>query len=150
MNVLTGKRWSNLERKKLEEQVAAGKSFGVIAALLGRSEEAVRAQAARMGLDNNKQTKNQCSLLSGDLILPEDLPSVETVLKTAAAAMAGLETPGLSKTEVMRLRALIQSAAVYQVRIAEYIDYRRIEAKLIDLDEKYERLVRERRKNTKT
>ena len=82
--------------------------------------------------------------------MPEDLPSVETVLKTAAAAMAGLETPGLSKTEVMRLRALIQSAAVYQVRIAEYIDYRRIEAKLIDLDEKYERLVRERRKNTKT
>ena len=147
---MTGKRWSNLERKKLEELVAAGKSFGVIAALLGRTEEAVRAQAARMGLDNNKQTKNQCSLLSGDLILPEDLPSVETVLKTAAAAMAGLETPGLSKTEVMRLRALIQSAAVYQVRIAEYIDYRRIEAKLIDLDEKYERLVRERRKNTKT
>ena len=56
----------------------------------------------------------------------------------------------MSKTEVMRLRALIQSAAVYQVRIAEYMDYRRIEAKLIDLDEKYERLVRERRKNTKT
>ena len=147
---MTGKRWTNPERKKLEEQVAAGKSFGVIAASLGKTEEAVRCQAARMGLDNNKQTKNQCSLLSGDLILPEELPSVETVLKKAAAAMAGLETPGLSKTEVMRLRALIQSAAVYQVRIAEYMDYRRIEAKLIDLDEKYERLVQERRKNTKT
>ena len=147
---MTGKRWTNQERKKLEEQVAAGKSFGVIAEFLGKSEDAVRSQAARMGLDNNKQTKNDCSLLSGDLILPEDLPSVETVLKTAAAAMAGLETPGLSKTEVMRLRALIQSAAVYQVRIADYMDYRRIEAKLIDLDEKYERLVRESRKYTKT
>ena len=81
-------------------------------------------------------------------MLPKDLPSVETVLKKAAAALVGLETPGLSKTEVMCLRALIQSAAVYQVRIAEYMDYRRIEAKLIDLDEKYERLVQERRKNT--
>ena len=90
------------------------------------------------------------SLLSSTLELPEELPSVETVLKKAAAALAGLETPGLSKVEVMRLRALIQSAAVYQAKIAEYMDYRRIEAKLIDLDEKYERLIRERRKNTKT
>ena len=91
------------------------------------------------------------SLLSSTLELPEELPSVETVLKkAAAAALAGLETPDLSKVEVMRLRALIQSAAVYQAKIAEYMDYRRIEAKLIDLDEKYERLIRERRKNTKT
>ena len=90
------------------------------------------------------------SLLSSTLELPEELPSVETVLKKAAAALAGLETPDLSKVEVMRLRALIQSAAVYQAKIAEYMDYRRIEAKLIDLDEKYERLIRERRKNTKT
>ena len=148
MNVLAGKFWSKEEVKKLEEMVAAGKSFGVIAASLGRSEEAVRIKAKRRGLDDDDQ-KILCSSSSA-LVLPEELPSVETVLKKAAAALVGLETPGLSKNEIMRLRALIQSAAVYQVRIAEYMDYRRIETKLIDLDEKYERLVRERRKDTKT
>jgi hypothetical protein len=41
--------------------------------------------------------------------------------------MKALQTPGLSKTEVMRLRSLIQAASVYQVKIAEYINYRGIE-----------------------
>ena len=49
----------------------------------------------------------------------------------------------------MRLRSLIQAASVYQVKLAEYLDYRGIEAKLVELDEKYEKLVQERRKNPK-
>jgi hypothetical protein len=71
-------------------------------------------------------------------------------LKIAVAAMMELRNPGLSKGEVGRLRGLVHSAGVCQLRIGEYINYRRIEAKLIDLDEKYEKLVQERRKNTKT
>jgi hypothetical protein len=35
------------------------------------------------------------------LALPEIIPSVETVLKKAVAAVDALETPGLSKTEVI-------------------------------------------------
>ena len=114
-----------------------------------KSYASVSTKIKRLGLRVEDDDGLSGSLLSSTLVLPKELPSVETVLKKAAAAMGELETPGLSKTEVMRLRALIQSTAVYQVRIAEYMDYRRIEAKLIDLDEKYERLVRKRRKNIK-
>ena len=134
---------------QLREMLKAGKTIKAIAKVLGKTENAVRQKMIKLGLVEEKKTENN-SVSSSTLVLPKELPSVETVLKMAAAAMKELEKPNLSKTEVMRLRALIQSAAVYQVRIAEYMDYRRIEAKLIDLDEKYERLVRERRKNTKT
>jgi len=144
-----GKPWSAELEKQLRELVESGKSAAKIAVIMEKSYASVSTKIKRLGLQVDDDGLSG-SLLSSTLELPKELPSVETVLKKAAAALAGLETPGLSKTEVMRLRALIQSAAVYQVKIAEYMDYRRIEAKLIDLDEKYERLVRERRKNTKT
>ncbi len=128
---------------------AAGKSDGIIAAVLGKSEGSVRSKRKREGLDDDDH-KNSCSSSSDNLSLPEEIPSVETVLKIAVAAMMALQASGLSKVEVGRLRSLVHSAGICQVRIGEYINYRRIEAKLIDLDEKYERLVRERRKNTKT
>ena len=72
--------------------------------------------------------------------MPEELPSVEEALKDLVAAMNALKTLGLSKTEVMRLRTLIQTSSLYQKRIAEYIDYRGLEKRLIDLNEKYEKL----------
>jgi len=101
-----------------------------------KPEDSVRSKMNRLGfvglnlvVDDNNSGSAESLLLSSPLVLPEELPSVETVLKTAAAAMKELETPGLSKTEVMRLRAIIQSAAVYQVKVAEYLDYRGIEAR---------------------
>ena len=53
------------------------------------------------------------------LVLPKELPSVEEALKILVAAMKALETPDLSKTEVLRLRSIIQAAGVYQVKVAE-------------------------------
>jgi endonuclease III-like uncharacterized protein len=70
------------------------------------------------------------------------LPSVEEALKDLVAAMNALKTPGLSKTEIMRLRTLIQTSGLYQHRLAEYVDYRGIEREMIDLKEKYEALVK--------
>ena len=40
----------------------------------------------------------------------KELPSVEEALKKLAAAMEALGTPGLSKTEVTRLRSLAQKS----------------------------------------
>ncbi len=102
----------------------------------------------RLGLVVDEQANFQCST-STKLELPEILPSIETTLKKLVAAMNALEKPGLSKTEISRLRSIIQAASVYQVKIAEYMDHRGIEAKLIDLDEKYARLVREKGKDSK-
>ena len=56
--------------------------------------------------------------------------------------MRALETPGLSKTEISRLRCIIQAAGAYQVKVAEYMDYRGIERELVELAEKYEELVK--------
>ena len=74
--------------------------------------------------------------------MSEELPSVEEALKILAAAMKALETPGLSKTEVMRLRSVIQAASAYQAKVAEYMDYRGIERTLVELKEKYEEIIK--------
>lgn len=108
----------------------------------------MRLKMMRLGLVVDEQANFQCST-STKLELPEILPSIETTLKKLVAAMNALEKPGLSKTEISRLRSIIQAASVYQVKIAEYMDHRGIEAKLIDLDEKYARLVREKGKDSK-
>ena len=75
------------------------------------------------------------------------MPSVEEALKKLVAAMNALEIPGLSKTEILRLRSIIQAASVYQVKVAEYIGYREIEAKLVKMEEEYERLLGEKSKD---
>ena len=58
--------------------------------------------------------------------------------------MKALEDPKLTKTDVMRLRTLIQASTIYQKRLAEYVDYRRIERKLVEMDEFFERLKKDR------
>ena len=64
------------------------------------------------------------------------------MLKDLVAAMNALKTSGLSKTEIMRLRCLIQTSSLYQKRIAEYMDYRGTEKWLIELAEKYDGVVK--------
>ena len=66
-----------------------------------------------------------------------------TLLKLAAA-MKALENPKLTKTDVMRLRTLIQTSTIYQKRFAEYVGYRKIERKLIEADEMFARLKKDR------
>jgi hypothetical protein len=75
--------------------------------------------------------------------MPEDLISIEDTLKKLVAAMTAPETIGLSKTEIMRLRSLIQTSGLYQHKLAEYMDYRGTpEREMIDLKEKYEALAK--------
>lgn len=132
---MAGKHWTTKEKKVLAEQVAAGKSVGVIAEVLGKTEVAIVNMKRRMRLDDDDKGDTEAPS-SVVLVVPKEIPSGETVLKKTAGALDALETPGLSKTEVFRLRALVQSACDLQKKIGEYINYRRIEAKLIDLDEK--------------
>ncbi len=51
---------------------------------------------------------------SSELELPEELPSIEETLKTLAAALEALKTPGLEKNDVFRLRGIITGAKVYK------------------------------------
>jgi hypothetical protein len=65
---------------------------------------------------------------------------VESTLMILAGAMKALQTPGLSKTEITRLRSLVQASSLYQVKIAEYIDYRGTEKELVEMGRKYREL----------
>ena len=117
---------------------------------MDKSPDAVKQKLRRLGLKvvTIKNDEGSTST-SEELILPEDLPSIEMAMLKLAAAMKALENPKLTKTDVMRLRTLIHTCTVYQKLFAEYVGYKRIERKLIELDERFERVRKEREDRTK-
>lgn len=134
-----GKPWTVETEKQLRRLREGGKIVAEIALRMNLSEDAVKQKLRRMGLKVVTLQKS-IGTTTSELITPEELPSVEEALKELVAAMNALKTPGLSKTEIMRLRTLIQTSSLYQHRIAEYIDYRGLEKQLIELAEKYKAL----------
>ncbi len=74
--------------------------------------------------------------------MPGELPSIEEALKTLAAALVALDSPGLARTEVLRLRAIIMGTKIYKELLADYINYRRLEAELLEWRNKYEALAK--------
>ena len=56
--------------------------------------------------------------------------------------MNALENPELTKTDVMRLRTLIQTSTVYQKRLAEYLDFRGIERELLEMEQRFAQRVK--------
>ncbi len=109
---------------------------------LGKSRDAVKQKLRRLGLKVVTLQNQGGPTTSQELIIPKELPNVEEALLILAAATKALETPGLSKTEVLRLRTLIQATGIYQKRLAEYVDYRGIEAEIVEMRQKYDELVK--------
>lgn len=140
-----GKPWTREEVKQLRDLREGGSKVSEIAGAMGKSEEAVMKKLQRIGLKVVQQSDSNwttTSTAASEIILPKELYSVEEALGMLAGAMKVLQTPGLSKTEIMRLRSLIQAASVYQVKFAEYLDYRGTEKRLIELERKYRELVK--------
>ena len=124
-----------------------GKQQAEIADRMGKSRDAIKQKLRRLGLkvvatENLGGTTTSTS--ESELILPEDLPSIEEALLKLAAAMKALENPKLTKTDVMRLRTLIQTSTIYQKKFAEYVGYRQIERKVIEANELFERRAKAR------
>ena len=137
---MKGKVWTPEQEKQLKKLVEEKASLPAIAETLGKSLEAVRVKARRLGLvvDDQKK-KNLCSsTTTAELVLPKELFSVEEILKELHAAVMGLKTPGLDKTEVIRLRGIIAGCKVYKEMLADYMDYRGLEAELMEWRAKYE------------
>ena len=105
-----------------------------IAAALGKSEESVRAKIRRLKLklEEDEQRNFQCSS-SSKLDVEGELPSVEETLKLLNDALQRLKDEGLGKTEILRLRTIIHGTRIYNALLADYINYRAIEEKLVDL-----------------
>lgn len=133
-----GKPWTNSEVNRLLELRKEGKTVAEIAMHMNKSEGAIKQKFRRLGL--KVVTAKNFGATTSELIMPEELLSVEEALMELVAAMNALKTPGLSRTDVMRLRTLIQTSNMYQKRFAEYMKYREIERQVVDLKAKYERL----------
>jgi hypothetical protein len=138
-----GKPWSVDKEQKLRELVASGADVDKIATALGKSKGAVLKKADRLGLEV-VVAKGYRTTTS--IPLPRDLPSVEEALRVLAGALKAACKPGLDKVEVQRLQVMATLARTYKELLSDYINYREIEAKLVDLEAKYAALLQEKSK----
>jgi hypothetical protein len=101
-------------------------------------------KCARLGLEVVVDVKQFATTTTSSLKLPKELPSVKDALKILAAALRASTKPGLDKVEVQRLHVVATLARTYKDLLADYVNYREIEAKLVDLEAKYEKLCKEK------
>jgi hypothetical protein len=143
-----GKPWSVEEEIKLKRLVKAGEPLDKIAAKLGKSKGAVYLKCKRLGL---KVVVNKTAKLTttSEIALPKELLSVEEALKILAGALQAAPKTGLSRVEVQRLHVIANLARTYKELLADYIDYRGIEQKLVELEAKYAKLA-EKAKQTES
>jgi hypothetical protein len=140
--LVKGRPWELEEEKKLTDWFESGTTdLRVLAFSFDNkyTEEAIRQKLIKLGLLKEQQLKHVCCC-SPNLTLPEELPSVEETLKTLAAALEVLKTSGLEKNDVFRMRTIITGAKVYKDLLSDYINYRGLEAELLELREKYAEL----------
>jgi len=133
--MVKGKAWTVEEERRLRELVKAGATVAKIAALLGKTEASVRSKIQRLKLkveDDDGLKFNMSS--SSNLDAEGELQSVEEALKLLNGALNALKTGGLDKTEILRLRIIIQGARIYMDLLADYVNYKQIEEKLVDLE----------------
>jgi hypothetical protein len=138
-----GKPWPTEDEKNLKDWYQSGTTdLRVLAfSLDGRyTEEAIRQKLIKLGLMKEQQQSAANCCCSSDLELPEEMPSVEEALKILCAALKALETPGLAKSEVLRLRSIISGIKTYKELFVDYLDYRGLEQRLIELEGKYSAL----------
>lgn len=141
--MVKGKPWPLDDEMRLKGWFTSGATnLRVIAfSLDGKyTENAIYQKLLDLGLLKEEEDRKKHSSSSPKLELPEELPSVEETLKTLSAALKALENPGLEKTDVFRLKCIISGAKVYKELLTDYINYRGLEAELLELREKYAEL----------
>jgi hypothetical protein len=136
-----GKPWTPQEEAELKQLIKSGEPLEIIAAKLGKSQGAIREKAKRIGLEVVVSKPTQKTTTS--IQLPKELPSVEEALKILAGALNIASKPNLDRVEVKRLQVVATLARTYKELLADYIGYRQIEAKLVELEAKYARLAEE-------
>jgi hypothetical protein len=139
--LVKGKPWSVEDEKKLKDWVSSGVSVdALVFSFDGQyTKDAIYKKIERLGLEVVDEEKKNVSTTTS-LELPAELPSVEETLLKLSAVLAVLEKPGLEKSDILRLRGIISGAKVYKELLADYINYRGLEAELLELREKYNEL----------
>jgi hypothetical protein len=140
---MKGKPWSKEDVEKLTELVKDGQPLDVVDAEFPQySAGAIRKKCKRMGLEVVVRKSRITKTTTSELKIPEDLPSVEEALQILAAALRAGAQEGLDKVEVQRLSVVATLARTYKELFADYVNYRGIEAKLVELEGKYARLAK--------
>ncbi len=140
-----GMPWTADEERLLQELVEWRASVEVMAARLGKTKEAVAKKCGRLGLV--VVGLEPLGTTTSPVPLPAELPSVEEALRMLAGALRASVEPGLDKVEVQRLQVVATLAKTYKEILADYINYRGIEVKLVELEAKYARLIEEKAKS---
>ena len=138
------KRWSKAETEKLQTLVEARKPWLVIAAELHRSVEAVKMKAKRLGFVVVSPPRQPTT--TKELDIPEELPSIQEALQILAGALKAAAQPGLDNTEIQRLQVVATLARTYEALLTNFMRYREIEKRLVELEAKYARLAKEKTK----
>ncbi len=138
--------WSHAEEKDLIKLFEKGTSIEALAERYRRNPRAIRAKLERLGL-NIAASKLE---VSGQLELPKELPSLEEVLKIVAAAIQKACQGGLGKTELQRLDTIATLYKAYAAGLEQYVGYRKIEAKLVEMEKKYAEMAKEKTKGIPT
>ena len=141
---MPGKYWKPEEEQLLRELWESGvHDFKVLAEKINRPEGGIQEKLRRMRLLVVVQNPQSHTTR---LELPKELPSVEESLKILAGALKTAAKSGLSKVEVQRLQVVATLARTYKDLLSDYIGYRAIEAKLVELEAKYARLAKKAKK----
>jgi hypothetical protein len=143
-NLTKGKPWPVEDEDELRKMVQAGKSVYEIAGFFGKSPQSVKKKIDRLELKVvvhkiGQTTTSGCG--GGGLV------SVECALGKLNDALNMLEVAGLDQSETLRLRSIVSGRKVYIEKFAEYLNYRELEARLIELEGKYGALVKKKSKS---
>jgi len=136
--------WTNEEEVRLKQLVQDGANLQAIALALGKSENSIYNKIKRLGLEEGIRGLSPSSF---EIALPAELPTSEQALQMLAAALKSATEPGLDKVEVLRLQVVATLARAYDHLLANYIHYREIETKLIELEHKYGQLAQKIQNN---
>jgi len=139
------KHWTNEEEAKLRALVDSNTQLEEIAKTLNKTPKAIITKSQRLGLMLTTQ-----AYLNTSIALPRELPSAEEALKILAGALRMAKKPGLSKLEIQRLQAVASISKTYKEWLADYVNYREIERKLIEAEKRNERILEQETSNNET
>ena len=136
-----GKPWSQDEETTLKALIEANTPMETMVAKLNRRPNAIYIKCVRLGIIQKPYKP------SITVPIPKDLPSVEEALRKLALALNTSSTPGLDRVEVQRLQVVANLARAYEETFSRYLNYREVEAKLNDMEAKYDELLKETKKS---
>ena len=151
---MKGKPWEADDEKTLRKLFEEGAvDFGILASQFkGKySSEGIRQKLIKLGLLKEQQHRpKKLRCCSCKLELPAELPTVEETLKILAAVLRRGSEAGLEKAEIQRLQVVANIARTYKDMFADYLDYRGLEERLVDLEAKYSELTKKTATNAPT